>query len=120
MAIWPTGIILIICAIVIVLSCFIDGLVLLFICVPIFYPMVVDLGFDPIWFGVVMCILTNIGALTPPFAIDVFALKGVAKDLPIGTIHRGAPPFMWTNIALLGVFVLFPGIITWFPRLIGR
>jgi tripartite ATP-independent transporter DctM subunit len=120
MAVSPTGIVLLICAIVIVLSCFIDGLVLLFICVPIFYPIIQHFGFDPIWFGVVMCILTNIGALTPPFAINVFALKGVAKDVPIGTIYRGVLPFMWTNIALLAVFVLFPGIITWLPNLMTR
>jgi len=120
MSISPTGIVLLICAVVIVLSCFIDGLVLLFICVPIFYPIIQKLGFDPIWFGVVMCILTNIGALTPPFAINVFALKGVAKDLPIGTIYRGVLPFMWTNIALLAVFILFPGIITWLPNLMTR
>ena len=116
----PTAIVLLICAAVIILSCFIDGLVLLFICVPIFYPIIQKLGFDPIWFGVVMCILTNIGALTPPFAINVFALKGVAKDLPIGTIYRGVLPFMWTNIALLAVFIIFPGIITWLPNLMGR
>jgi C4-dicarboxylate transporter DctM subunit len=120
MALSPTMILLIICTIVIVLSCFIDGLVLLFICVPIFYPLVIGLGFDPIWFGVVMCILTNIGALTPPFAINVFALKGVAKDLPIATIYRGVLPFMWTNIALLAVFIIFPGIITWLPNLMSR
>ncbi len=67
-----------------------------------------------------MCILTNIGALTPPFAINVFALKGVAKDLPIGTIYRGVLPFMCTNIALLAVFILFPKIITWLPNLMTR
>ena len=120
MSIPPTGIVLLICAVVIILSCFIDGLVLLFICVPIFYPIVMKLGFDPIWFGVVMCILTNIGALTPPFALNVFALKGVAKDLPIATIYRGVLPFMWTNIALLAVFILYPEIITWLPNLMSR
>ena len=78
------------------------------------------MGFDPIWFGVVMCILTNIGALTPPFALNVFALKGVAKDLPIGTIYRGVLPFMWTNIALQAIFILFPGILTRPPNLMTR
>jgi tripartite ATP-independent transporter DctM subunit len=120
MALSPTGIVLVICAVVVVLSCFIDGLVLLFICVPIFYPIIVHFGFDPIWFGVVMCILTNIGALTPPFALNVFALKGVVPDLPIATIYRGVLPFLWTNIALLALFVIFPGIITWFPELMSR
>ena len=79
-----------------------------------------NLGFDPIWFGVVMCILTNIGALTPPFAINVFALKGVCPDLPIGTIYRGVLPFMWSNIALLAVFIHYPEIITWLPNLMTR
>ena len=119
LALPPTAIILMVCVVIVVLSCFIDGLVLLFICVPIFYPIILKFGFDPIWFGVVMCILTNIGALTPPFALNVFALKGVCPDLPIGTIYKGVIPFMLTNIALLAVFILFPGIITWLPNLIS-
>lgn len=120
MSLSPTGIVLVICAIVIILSCFIDGLVLIFICTPIFYPIITRFGFDPIWFGVVMCILTNIGALTPPFALNVFALKGVAPELPIGTIYRGVLPYMWSNIALLAVFVMYPQLITWFPYWLNR
>ncbi|MDA8126569.1 MAG: TRAP transporter large permease subunit [Deltaproteobacteria bacterium] len=120
MALPPTLIILLVCAVIVILSCFIDGLVLLFICVPIFFPIITNFGFDPIWFGVVICILTNIGALTPPFALNVFALKGVCPELPIGTIYRGVLPFMCSNIAVLVVFILFPEIITWLPNLISR
>jgi len=120
LALPPTFIILILCAFVIVLSCFIDGLVLLFIVVPIFYPIIQNLGFDPIWFGVVIVTLTNIGALTPPFAINVFAIRSVAKDVPIITIYRGVMPFMVTCTAALVVMILFPDIVTWLPNLMDR
>jgi tripartite ATP-independent transporter DctM subunit len=120
LALPPTVIILILCAVIIVLSCFIDGLVLLFIVVPIFYPIIQNMGFDPIWFGVVIVTLTNIGALTPPFAINVFAIRVVAKDVPIITIYRGVFPFMITCTAALVVMILFPEMVTWLPNLMDR
>ena len=87
-------------------GCFIDALALIMLTVPIFYPVINTLGYDPIWFGVIIVLITQIGVITPPVGINVYVVKGVASDVPLQTIFKGVLPFL---IALvIGTLTLIP------------
>lgn len=102
-----------------ILGFFIDALAMILLTIPIFYPVVVDgLGYDPIWFGVVIVLVAAMGVITPPVGINVYIIKGVAKDVPLETIFKGIWPFLYAIIALLILIIAFPQIITYVPDLI--
>ncbi len=84
---------------------------------PIFYPMIVFMGFDLIWFGVVMVIMMEMGQITPPIGINVFIIAGVAKTVPMGTIFKGVLPFWAIEIVFLVVLTAFPKIALWLPSI---
>jgi len=87
-------------------GCFIDALALIMLTVPIFYPVINTLGYDPIWFGVIIVLITQIGVITPPVGINVYVVNGVASDVPMQTIFKGVLPFL---IALIiGILILIP------------
>lgn len=102
-----------------ILGCFIDALALILLTIPIFYPVVTqELGYDPIWFGVIIVLVAGMGVITPPVGINVYVIKGVAKDVPLEVIFRGIWPFLYAIIVLLIIFVAFPEIVTWLPNLL--
>ncbi|MBN2851721.1 MAG: TRAP transporter large permease [Clostridia bacterium] len=114
----PFGIIIIILLIYLVLGCFIDALALILLTIPIFYPVAVDvLGYNPIWFGVIIVLVVAMGVITPPVGMNVFIIKGVAKDIPIETIFKGVWPFLIALFVCLGLLLLFPGMVTFLPNL---
>ena len=91
-------------------GCIIDALALIMLTVPIFFPVVIHLGYDPLWFGVVIVLITQIGVITPPVGINVYIVSGVARDVPLEVIFKGVTPLL---IALIiGTFLLIP-----FPQL---
>ena len=98
-------------------GCFIDALALITLTVPIFYPVIVSLGFDPIWFGVIIVLVTQIGVITPPVGINVYVVSGVAKDVPLHVIFKGVIPLLIS--LLVGTFLLipFPQIALFLPGL---
>ena len=88
---------------------------------PIIFPVLVNLGYDPIWFGVIALKLTEIGAITPPVGLNVFALKGaIPKEIDVSTeqIYRGCIPFILVDVAVLFLLVAFPQIVLWLPDLL--
>lgn len=99
-------------------GCFMDGLALLVITMPIIFPTVLALGIDPIWFGVMICAVGEMGMITPPVGINVYVLKGVVEDVSLGTIFRGIVPFIIAIIILLIILMIFPQIATFLPGLI--
>lgn len=99
----------------IILGCFIDGLSIIVLTLPILYPIIKALGFDGLWFGVIMVIATNIGALTPPLGISVYVIKGVAKNIPLQTIFKGVMPMIYTMIVCIIILLIFPQIVTFLP-----
>jgi len=76
------------------------------------------LGFDPIWFGIIVVRVCEMGAITPPVGINVYILKGVAKDVPMFTIFRGIVPFLVIDLFLLAILIAFPQISLFLPNLI--
>jgi tripartite ATP-independent transporter DctM subunit len=101
-----------------VLGCFIESMPLLLIGVPLFHPIAVALGFDPIWFAVLLAIMIHLGMITPPVGVILFALKGVEKDIPIATIYRGVIPFVLATLLATAIIMAFPKIATWLPSLL--
>lgn len=100
----------------IVLGMFMDGLAMLVVTVPIVYPMIIQFGFDPIWFGVVAVIVIEMGMITPPVGMNVFVVRGVAGDVPLTTIFRGVFPFLLAMIAALLLIIAFPQIALFLPN----
>ncbi len=113
-------ILLIILVIYMILGCFIDALALILLTVPIFYPVVVDvLGYDPIWFGVIIVLVVAMGVITPPVGMNVFIIKGVARDIPLETIFKGVWPFVSALAVCILILIVFPQLATFLPQLIS-
>jgi len=99
-------------------GCFIDSLALIMLTIPIFYPVVIDYGFDPIWFGVVIVLITQIGVVTPPVGVNVYVVSGVARDVPLSVIFKGVVPMLIAMIILTFLLIPFPQIATFLPGLL--
>jgi tripartite ATP-independent transporter DctM subunit len=102
-------------------GCFMDSLALIMLTIPVFYPVVQNLGYDPIWFGIIIVLVTEMGVITPPVGINVYVVYGITQQLRTGirleSIFRGIFPFL-TAIALgIALLFLFPQIILWLPGL---
>jgi tripartite ATP-independent transporter DctM subunit len=110
-------VILIILFVMVVLGCFIEGISLMVLTMPILYPLITGIGYDGIWFGVLMVIMLNIGMVTPPVGMNVYVTAGVARDVPLMTIFRAVTPF-WLAMIACGIIILaFPQIVLVLPNL---
>lgn len=98
-------------------GCFMDALSFLIITINIFFPMIKNAGFDPIWFGVIIVILLETGAVTPPVGINVYVIKGIAPDVELYTIFKGIVPFLLMMFLCLAILTLFPNIALYLPNL---
>jgi tripartite ATP-independent transporter DctM subunit len=98
-------------------GCFMDALALITLTIPIIYPVVLALGFDPIWFGVIIVLVTEMGVITPPVGVNVYVIKGIAKDVPLETIFKGIVPFLIALIITIAILIGFPQIATFLPSL---
>ncbi len=110
-------IIILICIFYIIGGCFIDSLGLLVLTVPIIAPIVHGLGYDLVWWGVVMCVLGELGAITPPLGVNVFVIRFIAKDVPLSTAFRGIWPYFVAICVGMGLVIAFPQLATWLPSL---
>ncbi len=101
-------------------GCFIDTLALIMLTIPIFYPVVMQMGFDPIWFGIIIVLVTQIGVITPPVGINVYVVSGVARDVPLEVIFRGVIPMLLALILETLILIPFPEIVNFLPSLLSR
>lgn len=99
----------------IALGCVFESLSMLLLTVPIFFPLVTGLGFDPVWFGIIVVVVTEISLITPPVGLNVFVLKGVVGDVTTATIFRGVTPFWIMDIIRLIVLLAFPALVLFLP-----
>ena len=111
------AIIIAICLVYILLGCVFDGLALLFLTVPVFAPMVVTLGYDLIWFGIVVIIVSEIALITPPIGMNVFVLKSMNPELSLRTIFGGIAPFLVADLVRLTIVLLVPSVVLYLPQL---
>jgi C4-dicarboxylate transporter DctM subunit len=99
------------------LGCIMDSLAMILLTVPIFYPLIKTLGFDPIWFGIIIVRAMEIGMITPPVGLNVFIIKGVAQDVPMYTIFRGVVPFLIADLCHVTLLIAVPQLATFLPGL---
>ena len=119
LALPPTLIIVLIIFLHLVGGCFMDGLAMIMLTVPILLPTVVALGYDPIWFGIIITLIVEMGAITPPVGINVYVIKGITPETPLQTIFKGIFPFLWALVLVAILLTLFPKIVTFLPGLIS-
>jgi TRAP-type C4-dicarboxylate transport system permease large subunit len=109
--------VLLICLILIVLGCIFDALAMILLTVPVFFPIVASLGLDGVWFGIIIIIVVEIGLITPPIGLNVFVVKSMLEEVPLGDIFRGIAPFFAASIVGLLLIVYFPIIALLLPNL---
>ncbi len=120
---WSLGPIALMCILIafyILLGCFMDGLGMILITVPVFLPMVLASGFDSIWFGVILVVVIELGLIHPPVGMNIFVIQGQVPEVPVIKIYQGIIPFLAAPFLLLILLVAFPGIALWLPTFLFR
>ncbi len=105
--------------ILIVLGCLVDAASLLLVVTPILVPAITELGFDPLWFGVLLVVNLEIAVITPPVGLNLYTMKSVVPELDLADIFRGVAPYIAIECVLLGLLIAFPQIVTSLPGLLG-
>ena len=113
----PMTVIVAICVIYVVLGTAMEELSMILLTVPVFFPLVVGLGFDPVWFGILIVVVVQIGLISPPVGMNMFVVKSMLPRIATSTIFRGVTPFVVAEVVLLAVLVAFPSISLVLPRL---
>ncbi len=111
----PIVLLMLIVLVYVLLGMFLDPVSTMVLTLPLFFPVIVSVGFDPIWFGVVVVILIEIGLITPPVGFNVYVIKGLVPDVPLETVFRGVVLFIFMELVVLALLVLFPQISLWLP-----
>ena len=101
-----------------VCGCFIDSLALILLTVPILYPVIQKLGYDPIWFGVMIVLVTQMGVITPPVGVNTYVVSGIERSIPLQTVFRGSVPFLLALFAACALLMALPGLATWLPQIV--
>jgi C4-dicarboxylate transporter, DctM subunit len=110
------GVLALIMLMYLVLGCLMDAMAMIILTVPIIFPVVTALGFDPIWFGVIIVMTVELGLIHPPVGMNVFVIKSVVKDVSFSTIFKGVLPFVATDLIRLVILIAFPLLATWLPQ----
>jgi len=111
----PYGVLALIMLMYLVLGCLMDAMAMIILTVPIIFPVIVQLGFDPIWFGIIIVMTVELGLIHPPVGMNVFVIKSVVHDVSFMTIFKGVIPFVLTDILRLIILIAFPIIALWLP-----
>ncbi|MEK9571012.1 MAG: TRAP transporter large permease [Paracoccaceae bacterium] len=115
----PLGVIALLMVFFLILGSIFDTIAAMVLTLPFVYPLIIGLGYDPIWWGVINIVVIELGMITPPIGINVFVLHGMARDLPLKTIFRGVTPFLLADLARLIALILFPSLSLWLPETLG-
>jgi tripartite ATP-independent transporter DctM subunit len=108
-----------ICAIYVVLGAVMEELSMVMLTIPVFFPLVVGLGFDPVWFGIVIVVIVEIGMISPPVGMNLFVIKSLLPEVRTGELFRGVMPFVLADTLRLAILVAFPIISLWLPQTMG-
>lgn len=111
------GTLAVILSVMLLLGCVMDETAVVIVTIPIIYPIITQLGFDPIWFGVIVTMTVEIGMIAPPFGLNVFVIKGISKDIDLWEIYKGVTPFIVADLLRLVVLIAFPSIVLFLPNL---
>lgn len=115
----PIFIMILICFFFFISGCFLDAMALIMLTIPIIYPVILELNYDPVWFGVVIVLISQIAVVTPPVGVNVYVVKGIMPDVPISSIFRGTIPFLGAMVIMLCMVLIFPDLILWLPGVLS-
>jgi tripartite ATP-independent transporter DctM subunit len=115
----PTQVIFLMIGVYLLLGCILESMSMLFLTVPLFYPIVAGMGYDLVWFGIIVVTMIEISLIMPPLGLNVFVLHSVNPEIPTRTIFRGVIPFVAADIVRVTLLVIFPGIALFLPRMMG-
>ncbi|MCZ4291559.1 TRAP transporter large permease [Hoeflea alexandrii] len=101
-----------------VLGCVLESISMMLLTIPLFFPIITGLGYDPVWFGILVVILVEVGLITPPLGINLFVVRSIAPDIPVSAILRGIVPFVVADVVRVTIIVVFPGLVLWLPHLL--
>jgi C4-dicarboxylate transporter DctM subunit len=113
----PFLVMLAIAAIYVVLGTAMEELSMVLLTMPVFFPVIVHLGFDPVWFGIIIVCVVEIGLISPPVGMNMFVLKTLLPEVSTGTVFSGVLPFMWADVVRLVILIAFPWLSLWLPSL---
>ena len=102
------------------LGMFFDAISMIALTMPVMFPAVMALGYDPIWFGVIVVLMCEIGLITPPVGINCYVVAGVSPDIPLETIFKGIIPFVVVNLLAAGILMAFPQLVLFLPNLMVK
>ena len=114
----PFWVMLMIVVLYIVMGCFLEGIGMVLITVPVFLPVIEGYGFDPIWFGVLVAVLVELGLITPPVGMNLFIIRAQVENMTMGAIYRAILPFLVAPVILILLLFLKPNIALWLPNLL--
>ncbi len=115
----PIGVVFVFMVALVFLGCFIDGVSLILVTTPILLPALLKLGYDPLWYGVILTLNIEMAVITPPVGLNLYAMKGVCPELNINDIVRGTLPYVIIEFLCMSLFIIFPSLILWFPNMLG-
>lgn len=115
----PYGVLALILVGYFVLGAVMDELAMILLTVPIVFPVMIQLGFDPVWFGVIIVMAVTFGMICPPVGMNVFVINSIARDVPLSKIYRGTMPFICVDVLRLVILCAFPGLVLWLPNMVG-
>lgn len=115
----PILILLIMLALFIPLGMFVDGMSMIVIAIPLTYPVITELGFDGIWYGILAIKLIELGLITPPLGLNVFVAAGTTRGLKAEEVFRGVAPYYFVDVAIVAILIAFPAIVLWLPSVAG-
>ncbi len=113
----PTMVVAAICAIYVVLGTAMEELSMILLTIPVFFPVIVHLGFNPIWFGIIIVCVVEIGLISPPVGMNMFVLRTLIPEVSTSTVFSGVLPFMWADVVRLAILVAFPWLSLWLPSM---
>ena len=115
----PLAVIFVLFIVFLILGCVFDTIAAMLITMPFIYPLVVGLGYSPIWWGIVLVMVIEVGMITPPIGMNVFVLHGVSGGIPLRTIFRGIVPFFFADLIRIWIVIVFPALALWLPGVLG-
>lgn len=101
----------------IIAGMFVDMLAFTFLTLPIIFPAMMALGYNPLWYGVITVFMFELALITPPFGLNLFILRGMVPGITMGDVIRGSFPFMLMDLVILAIYVAFPQLSTWLPSM---
>lgn len=115
----PLIVLLILIAFYIVLGCFLDSISMILITVPVFLPLIMALDYDPVWYGILVVIVVEVGLITPPVGMNIFVIRAQLPEVSLGTVYRGVIPFLAADAAIIALLIAFPDLALWLPKALG-